>query len=167
MELKASSGHSKNQSTVQQLTIAGYILIVCLKVSPIWEKHKTMWRYFDTLSLKTSMKGWSPHYPMISTISPLSSAVNRLGTSPLLSRLLMSSMKYSFFIWCSLKRKTTSFYFPAALRIFLRSSYHSSFSYTSPIYKKNNYLSSKKAASLVRLYRPDPPVPTNNPWLYS
>jgi hypothetical protein len=49
---KASSGHSKNQSIVQQLTKLGNILTLVLKASPIGEKHKTICKNFLTYSIK-------------------------------------------------------------------------------------------------------------------
>ena len=63
---------------------------------------------------------------ILSQISFFSSIGNMFGTSPVLSRLLMSSRKLSSFICMSVKRNT-AWLLPSALflRIFFRSSLHS------------------------------------------
>jgi len=58
-------------------------------------------------------------------ISSISSAAHRLGTSPVLRILLISSRKPSLTIYVSLKRKTTGvFLAPAVFNNFFKSSFH-------------------------------------------
>ena len=102
-DIRASSGHSWNQSMQVQLTIAGNFLPLILKVLPTGEKQSTTFNCFLTLSMKNfqqfSLVSGIPA-PLTSfltwpTILSISSSVNRSGISPDARRLLIRTRKCS------------------------------------------------------------------------
>lgn len=118
----ASSGHSSNQSIVQQFTRLGCIRKRVLKFLPIGLMHIIMWsfsrqrltKYVNTVNMEIS-RFLSPPWAanrVISIISCCSSIVKRFGTSPSLSKLLISFKKVSSRISSSPKRNTRSLPIP-------------------------------------------------------
>ena len=125
-ELRASSGQALYQSIVAQLMIEGNCLHLSLKDSPTGEKARTMCRRSRHISTnqayRASLVGCMS-VPLAlsmssSMIACFSSAPNRLGISPVLSRLLMSSRKDSLTICVSEKRNCV---FSSSRAQFLRS----------------------------------------------
>lgn len=51
-EIRASSGHGRNQSILHSLKIAGNFLALSLNFCPTGEKQSTIWRLSLTLSTK-------------------------------------------------------------------------------------------------------------------
>mmetsp|Transcript_3151 Transcript_3151/g.13667 ORF Transcript_3151/g.13667 Transcript_3151/m.13667 type:complete len:234 (+) Transcript_3151:6907-7608(+) len=169
--VSASSGHSMNQSMVQQLIREGNWRHRDRKASPTGDMHRMMWRLSRTLLMNvlksTSFVGFKPRdsaYGRISVIiRSFSSWANSPGTSPLLRMLLMSSRKFSWTICVSVNKKTTSFPSAPAIRSTLRrSSRHSFFPYPFATSIEKRWNSSKAAASRVRDCRPLPPTPSSN-----
>ena len=60
--IKASLGHSWNQSIEVQLIIPGNLLALTLKISPTGEKHSAICKFLLHLSRKNS-KSWSGESP--------------------------------------------------------------------------------------------------------
>ena len=137
----ASSGHSLNQSMVQQLTSDGNWRRRSRKASPIGEKHSTTCRLARHVLMKycQSCVGSSSGPPSgavtpaflaatrhVSITAARSSYGNRFGTSPELSRLLMSST-YDSSLICESENKNTHGLplAPASRQNRFRSSFHS------------------------------------------
>jgi hypothetical protein len=106
-DTKASVGQAKNQSIVQQFTSEGNIRTLFWKASPIGEKANTILKLFLHLSTKYlyNYSGDPSPFPSflasaltISISSPFSSGGNKLGTSQVLSKLLISSINDSYLI---------------------------------------------------------------------
>ena len=100
-------------------------------------------------------------------IWPLSLSSNKLGTSPVLRMLLMSSRKDSLTICVSENRKTTET--PAACpprpilkSSFLRSSFHSTLPYDFVISIWKQSYSAMDAARRESDWRPEPPTPSSS-----
>ena len=133
-EVRASSGHSANQSIVQQLTREGNMRSRCRNASPTGEKQSTTCKlawtrltYWAKIAcLVMGMLAACMMGRMTAPICSRSSLPYRFGTSPEFRMLLMSSRNASCTIWVSVKRNTTSCpSFPAFIRAVLRSSFHS------------------------------------------
>eukprot|EP00982_Pelagococcus_subviridis_P013776 31278-Pelagococcus_subviridis.AAC.11 len=115
-ESSASSGHSLNQSIVQQFTSDGNMRRRCRNSSDTGDMARTQCRLDRTRVMKYAFTAFfvrgKPCCDMIGrrafSIVPKSSDFHRFGTSPLLRMLLMSSRKFSCTICVSVKRKTTS-----------------------------------------------------------
>lgn len=96
----------------------------------------------------------------ISIISYLSSGGKRLGTSHVLSKLLISSTKYSLLIYESVNKNTVGVFFPPAIfKIFFKSSPHSGLSYYFVISICITLNSFIEAPKVVKDYLPEPPTP--------
>ena len=111
----ASRGHAVNQSIVQQLTSEGNLRSRVRKASPIGDMHSTTCRLARHCWTKRrhSPAGVMSLQPrsLARDVTPsrmvcTSSAAYRLGTSPMLRMLLMSSTIASSLICVSVKRKT-------------------------------------------------------------
>mmetsp|Transcript_7047 Transcript_7047/g.26633 ORF Transcript_7047/g.26633 Transcript_7047/m.26633 type:complete len:341 (-) Transcript_7047:3498-4520(-) len=132
----ASTGHSLNQSIVQQFTRDGNFRNRVLNASPTGEKHNTVCRFRRhsfTKNLNFSADGAFSSTPAFfartvtkSAICATSSLAKRLGTSPVFKTLFMSSRKLSNLICVSEKRNTVGFPSPPAFRkTVFKSSRHS------------------------------------------
>lgn len=92
MLLRASWGHGKNQSIVVQFTSVGKVLNLLLKDSPTGENVSTKWRFFLHSPIKNKYFSLGvPGADISSNNLTFSSSENKLGTSPLLSILHISS----------------------------------------------------------------------------
>mmetsp|Transcript_29452 Transcript_29452/g.47337 ORF Transcript_29452/g.47337 Transcript_29452/m.47337 type:complete len:232 (+) Transcript_29452:842-1537(+) len=169
-ELSASRGHSLNQSMVQQLTSAGNMRRRWRNSSLTGDMARTQCKLERTRVTKKEFTAFfvagKPRpcmmgrkaAPMVS----VSSVFHRLGTSPELRMLLMSSKKFSCTICVSVKRNTTFLPSEPAMRSTLRkSSRHSFLPYPLATSIWNSSNSSSAVARRVRLWRPDPPTPSN------
>ena len=126
----ASAGHGRNQSIVQQLTRDGNMRKRVRKASPMGDMARHVWiiaRQRLTKYAKCVVGVPSPSSPSLRAASRTLSAISafslfskRLGTSPALSRPLMSSRYASCLIWVSANKKTIAM--PARLSTFLMSS---------------------------------------------
>ena len=113
VEIKAYSGHAKNQSIVVQLTKDGKVLNLLLKSSPTGDIQMTICKFF----LQSCTKYWnfSLNEPVglivviSSTIFAFYSRGNKLGISPLFKILQTYSTILSFNIWVSENKKIVSF----------------------------------------------------------
>lgn len=110
VDLNASSGQGRNQSIVVQFTKAGKVLNLLLKASPTGENVKHKWSF--SLQILINYAYFSLLVPSLnsSIIFYFSSAGNRLGISPLFSKLEISSTIPSLTIWVSENKNTVSFY---------------------------------------------------------
>jgi len=131
-EFRASLGHLSNQIMVHPLIIEGNCLHLFLNLFPTGEKDITKWRFYFIIWIKSlymfSGESCRPFSLMIIRISlyisSKSSKAMRLGTSPLLTILFMSSKKLSYLMLLSERINTVDIFLdPVYLSNFLRSSF--------------------------------------------
>eukprot|EP00964_Phaeocystis_antarctica_P040944 scaffold23430_cov57-Phaeocystis_antarctica.AAC.1 len=113
----AFSGHGMNQSIVQPLIRPGKAWARDRNLGPTGEKHRAMCRLERTRSMKNAHRSScvgslplnTPSYtgPISPMIASSSSRGKRLGSSPVLRKMLMYSRKPSLLISLSVMRKTT------------------------------------------------------------
>ena len=156
---------------VQQLIKDGNLRDRTLRLSPAGLMHRTVWRLDLMLEIKKDHRdsglstflaliAWGLILFMISSISYF--FLNRLGTSPVFSMLLMLSKKSSRIIWVSKKRKQTfSISTPASKDILCRSPLKDSLLYPFPI--SNIWVLHRliKEAIFDKDCLPLPPTPIN------
>mmetsp|Transcript_12343 Transcript_12343/g.37068 ORF Transcript_12343/g.37068 Transcript_12343/m.37068 type:complete len:248 (+) Transcript_12343:24-767(+) len=173
----ASSGHSVNQSMVQQFTRLGNMRRRLRKASPMGDIVSTMCRFVrQRPTKKDHSSAWLPRFWMPASLAGLcrasmsscsSSCAYRFGTSPVLRMPLMSSTKASMTICVSSKRNTVgSLSRPAHPSTFLRSSCHSTMPYVLLISIWKSLKSAMATASVVSDLRPEPPTPTSSAFPY-
>mmetsp|Transcript_2342 Transcript_2342/g.7646 ORF Transcript_2342/g.7646 Transcript_2342/m.7646 type:complete len:237 (+) Transcript_2342:4635-5345(+) len=166
----ASTGHLSNQSVVQQLMSDGNMRQRTRKALPTGDMASTMCMFSRTRAMK-----WALMLSLVSTtpaalqcgrtsrrIFSHSSLAKRLGTSPELRMLLMSSTKDSTTICVSANRKTTGVPSqPVMKKSFLRSSRNSLSPYplVNSIWK--HFISETYAEKRVSDCLPEPPTPTS------
>mmetsp|Transcript_61271 Transcript_61271/g.162164 ORF Transcript_61271/g.162164 Transcript_61271/m.162164 type:complete len:234 (+) Transcript_61271:1740-2441(+) len=168
----ASLGHAVNQSMVQQLMSEGNLRSRVRKASPIGDMQSTTCRLLRQFIVKSRSKplGVVSVQPIslalparVSAICDFSSDGKRLGTSPALSRPLMSSRYDSSLICVSAKMKTVGLpIWPACRSTFLRSSNQSTREYDLDTSIWKTSISATCAASRVTDCRPEPPTPTSS-----
>ena len=168
----ASGGHSVNQSIVQQLTKLGNCRRRPRNASPTGLKASTTckldWqRSTKNLYCSAGVFSWrficlaAPRH--FSARTAFSSDANRLGTSHVLSKLLMSSTNDSSLIWASVKRNTVDFPSPpAVVSSRFKSSRHSFLPYVLEISISTTVKSIMEEARRVQDWRPLPPTPTSS-----
>mmetsp|Transcript_11646 Transcript_11646/g.49782 ORF Transcript_11646/g.49782 Transcript_11646/m.49782 type:complete len:362 (-) Transcript_11646:1426-2511(-) len=169
----ASTGHALNQSMVVHVTNDGNFRNRSRNASPTGEKHSTTCKFRRTspkkklviASLLPSMPAALARPRMVSKIVPKSPASIKLGTSPVLRMLEISSTKNSWLI-CVSENRNTVFLFcsPARRMSALKSSCHSCFPYVCDTSIWNTVYSCMYAASFVSDCRPEPPTPTSSAW---
>ena len=133
-DIRASVGHSWNQSIQVQLTRAGNFLPLTRKVLPTGEKQRITFNCFLTLSIKNfqqfSLVSCNPapltSFLTIVTIFSTSSSPNRSGISPEANKLLINTRNFSSATCASVIRKTVpKFFKPAFWYKFARSCFKS------------------------------------------
>ena len=163
-ESRASSGQDQIQLIAQQFTREGNIRNRILKDSPTGDRHRTMWS-------ESRMRCWQNWYWFSSTpmskssffIKSLSSMAQRLGISPEFNKLFMSSRKDSLVIQLSfIKNTDLIFLIPHGIMHFLRFSLNSLYLKSCLTSRVLNAQLLIKEASLVSVYFPLPPTPTNS-----
>ena len=111
-DIRASCGHSWNQSILVQLTMAGNLRLLTLRVVPTGEKHSTTYSCLRTRSIKNdqqfSLVSCMPAL-FTSFLTPLmmlsySSPANRSGISPEASRSLINTRNFSSGTWAWVSR---------------------------------------------------------------
>ena len=122
-DIRASCGHSWNQSILVQLTMAGNFRLLTLRVVPTGEKHSTTFSCLRTLSIKNdqqfSLVSCKPAL-FTSFLTPLmmlsySSPAKRSGISPEANRSLINTRNFSSGTWASVRRNTVPIFLSPAL----------------------------------------------------
>lgn len=122
-DIKASSGHSWNQSMLVQLTMAGNLRARTRSVDPTGEKHSTTLSWRRTRSMKKDQQFSRVSIipaPLTSFLIPFitfsnSSSANRSGISPDASRSLINTRNFSSGTCASVRRNTVPMFLRPAL----------------------------------------------------
>mmetsp|Transcript_21952 Transcript_21952/g.64635 ORF Transcript_21952/g.64635 Transcript_21952/m.64635 type:complete len:278 (-) Transcript_21952:8241-9074(-) len=169
----ACSGHGRNQSIVQPLMRPGKACARLRNLTPTGEKQSERWRFVRTRSMNMAQSWswvgsaplWTESYtgPISPRMASSSSRGKRLGSSPVLRKMLTYSRKPSSLISLSVKRNTTGLPCTPARRYRgLKSSSRLFALYERVMVIWKSCAVVMYAASRVSDCLPDPPTPTSS-----